>query len=124
VGLIAIYVLKFITLKLCGWLFHMSDITDSYSFIVFTTNKVIGIVLLPFIILLAFTTGPFQQGIFTLSITVVAALFLYRFYLSFATIEGRLKISFFHFLLYLIGFEIVPLLLINKLLFRFLGETS
>jgi hypothetical protein len=124
VGLAIIYLLKFITLKICGWLFHMTDVTDSYTFVVFTTNKIIGIALLPFIILLAFTTGPFQQGIFTLSITVVVALFLYRFYLSFATIERQLKISFFHFLLYLIGFEIIPLLLINKLLFRFLGESS
>lgn len=123
-GLMAIYIIKFITLKLCGWLFRMSDVTNSYTFIVFTTNKIIGITLLPFIILLAFTTGPFQQGLFTLSITVVAALFLYRFYLSFVTIEGKLKISFFHFVLYLVGFEIVPLLLINKLLFKFLGETS
>jgi hypothetical protein len=123
-GLIVIYILKFITLKLCGWLFHMSDVTDAYTFIVFTTNKIIGIALLPFIILLAFTTGPFQQGILTLSIIVVVALFLYRFYLSFATIERQLKISFFHFLLYLLGFEIVPLLLINKLLFRFLGESA
>lgn len=122
-GLMAIYLVKFITLKLCGWLFHMSDVTDSYTFIVFTTNKIIGIALLPFIILLSFTAGPFQQGIFTLSITVVVALFLYRFYLSFATIERQLKISFFHFLLYLVGFEMVPLLLINKLLFRFLGES-
>ena len=123
-GLAAIYLVKFITLKICGWLFHMSDVTDSYTFVVFTTNKIIGIALLPAIILLAFTTGAFQQAIFTLSITVVVALFLYRFYLSFATIERHLKISFFHFLLYLIGFEIVPLLLINKLLFRFLGESS
>lgn len=123
-GLMAIYVVKFLTLKLCGWLFRMSDVTDSYSFVVFTTNKIIGITLLPFIILLAFTTGPFQQGLFTLSLVGVAALFLYRFYLSFATIEGKLNISFFHFLLYFVGFEIVPLLLINKLLFRFLGESS
>lgn len=124
IGLAAIYILKLITLKLCGWLFRMSDVTDSYTFIVFTTNKIIGITLLPFIILLAFTTGPFQQALFTMSIGVVGLLFLYRFYLSFTTIEGRLKISFFHFLVYLIGFEIIPLLLINKLLFRFLGESS
>jgi hypothetical protein len=123
-GLVAIYLIKFITLKLCGWLFRMSDVTDSYTFIVFTTNKIIGIALLPFVILLAFTSGPFQQGVLTLSIVLVVALFLYRFYLSFATIERQLKISFFHFLLYLIGLEIVPLLLINKLLFKFLGETS
>jgi len=123
-GLIAIYLLKFITLKVCGWLFRMSDVTDAYTFVVFTTNKIIGIALLPFIILLAFTTGPFRQGILSLSILVVVLLFLYRFYLSFATIERKLKISFFHFLLYLVGLEIVPLLLINKLLFRFLGESS
>jgi hypothetical protein len=123
-GLVAIYLIKFITLKLCGWLFRMSDVTDSYTFIVFTTNKIIGIALLPFVILLAFTSGPFQQGVLTLSIVIVVALFLYRFYLSFATIERQLNISFFHFLLYLIGLEIVPLLLINKLLFKFLGETS
>lgn len=122
-GLMAVYVVKFITLKLCGWLFHMSDVTDAYTFVVFTTNKIIGIALLPFIILLSFTSGPFQEGIFTLSILVVLLLFLYRFYLSFATIERKLKISLFHFLLYLVGFEIVPLLLINKLLFRFLGES-
>jgi hypothetical protein len=122
-GLVAIYLIKFITLKLCGWLFRMSDVTDSYTFIVFTTNKIIGIALLPFVILLAFTSGPFQQGVLTLSIVIVVALFLYRFYLSFATIERQLNISFFHFLLYLIGLEIVPLLLINKLLFKFLGET-
>lgn len=122
-GLVAIYMLKFVTLKLCGWLFRMLDVTDAYTFVVFTTNKIVGIALLPFIILLAFTTGPFQQGILTLSIFVVALLFLYRFYLSFVTIERQLKISFFHFLLYLVGFEIIPLLLINKLLFRFLGES-
>lgn len=122
-GLIGIYMLKFLALKICGWLFHMSDVTDAYTFIVFTTNKIIGIALLPFIVLLSFTAGPFQKALFALSITVVAALFLYRFYLSYVTIERQLKISFFHFLLYLLGFEIVPLLLINKLLFRFLGES-
>ncbi|MBO9682887.1 MAG: hypothetical protein J7502_09515, partial [Flavisolibacter sp.] len=33
-------------------------------------------------------------------------------------------VGFFHFLLYLLAFEVIPLLLINKLLFSFLGETS
>ena len=123
-GLICIYIIKFLVLKICGWLFHMSDVTDAYVFIVFATNKIMGIALLPFIVLLAFTNGPFQQGLFALSVIVVVALFLYRFFLSFVTIERQLKISAFHFFVYLIGFEIVPLLLINKLLFRFLGESA
>ncbi len=123
-ALVMVYLIKFVTLQICGWLFHISDVTDAYTFVVFTTNKVIGIALLPFVVLLAFTNGPFQQAIFTLSVTIVVVLFGYRFYLSYVTIERQLKISFFHFLLYLVAFEIVPLLLINKLLFRFLGDNT
>ena len=120
-GLVAIYVVKFITLKISGWLFNLTTVTDAYSFIVFNTNKILGIALLPFIVLLSFSVGIVQQFSLTLSLTVVGCLFLYRYYLSFVTVQSGLKINIFNFLLYLIAFEIVPLLLINKLLFRFLN---
>lgn len=123
-GLTLVYVVKFITLKITGWIFRLSDATDAYTFIVFTTNKIIGVALLPFIILLSFTTGTAQQAIIALSLMCVGALFLYRYYLSFTSIQRTVRINFFHFILYLAAFEIIPLLLINKLLFRILGESS
>jgi hypothetical protein len=120
-GLAAIYIVKFITLKLSGWLFNLTTVTDAYTFIVFNTNKIIGIALLPFIVLLSFSIGVLQQFSVTLSLILVGCLFLYRYYLSFITVQSGLKINIFHFLLYLVAFEIVPLLLINKLLFKFLN---
>lgn len=120
-GLACIYLVKFITLKICGWLFKLSDAINAYIFIVFTTNKIIGITLLPLIVLLTFTNGVFNTAIFNLSFLLVSLLFLYRFYLSYASIQRQLSVQFLHFVLYLCAFEIIPLLLINKLLFQFLS---
>lgn len=118
-GLLIIYAVKFILLKLFGWMLRASEATDTYIFIVFTTNKVIGILLLPFIIGLAFMSGDTYQAVFFLSICLLVLVFVYRFYLSYVSVQKQIKINLFHFVLYLLAFEIVPLLLINKLLVRF-----
>jgi hypothetical protein len=123
-GLIAIYGVKYVSLKFFGWIFQVSEAIESYIFIVFATNKVIGICLLPFLVMLAFTYGVINQTAMTLSIIVVLALLAYRFFLSYVSIRRQIRISFLHFFLYLCAFELIPLLLINKLLFRFLGERS
>ena len=120
VGLAAIYFVKFVSLKLCGWLFRLSETTGAYSFIVFTSNKIVGIALLPFIVLLSFTNGMLYQVSLTLSIIIVALLFAYRFFLSYVAVHKQVRIDFFHFILYLLAFEIAPLLLINKALLDFL----
>jgi hypothetical protein len=121
IGLILIYSIKFLFLKIFGWLFKITQATDTYIFIVFTTNKIISIFLIPFIIIMAFSTGTVRQSALALSLLIVGFFFLYRFYLAFVSTHRYIKIKFFHFLLYLIAFEIVPLLLINKLLFQLLG---
>jgi hypothetical protein len=123
-GLVSIYLVKFISLKFIGWIFQVSPSTDSYIFIVFTTNKIIGIALLPFLVILAFTYGLITEAAMSLSLMVVCGLIAYRFFLSYISIRGQIRISFFHFVLYLLAFEVIPLLLINKLLFSFVGETS
>lgn len=123
-GLAVLYGGKFLLLKFFGWVFQQAEATDTYIFVVFSTNKILGIALLPFTILLAFTYGTVTTAAVTLSIIVVVALFLYRFFLSYISINRAVNINFFHFLLYLAAFEIIPLLLINKLLFTILREIS
>ena len=124
VGLTLVYIVKFITLKISGWLFKLSFATDVYTFIVFTTNKIMGIALLPFIILISFTSGTLLQTSVIFSLILVGGLFLYRYFLSYVSLHRQVKINFFHFLLYLLAFEIGPLLLINKVLLQLLGENS
>ena len=118
-GLLVVYSIKYITLKIFGWILHMSEATDNYIFIVFTTNKIIGIALLPFIVGLAFMSGDSYSVVFFLSIGMLALLFVYRFYLSYVSVQKQIRINFFHFIIYLVALEIAPLLLINKLLLRF-----
>jgi len=112
----AIYVVKFIGLKITGWLFNVSNATDSYIFIVFIVNKVMSIFLLPFLLLLAFTPEPIYGSAIYLSWFGIGLLLIYRFILSYAAIRKEVKLNSFHFVLYILSFEVVPLLLIYKLL--------
>lgn len=115
-GLAVIYFGKFIGLKVIGWLLNMQKAADGYIFIVFIINKVIGIFLIPFLMLIAFANEPVYSISLVLSWVTIGALLLYRFILGFATIRNEVRFNLFHFFLYLCAFEIVPLLLIYKLL--------
>jgi hypothetical protein len=111
-----IYFAKFIGLKITGWLFNLKEATDSYIFIVFIINKMLGIMLLPFLLLLAFAREPLYSGVLVLSWVAIALLLIYRFILSYQAVRKEVKLNSFHFILYVFAFELIPLLLIYKLL--------
>ncbi|MBI1343008.1 MAG: DUF4271 domain-containing protein [Terrimonas sp.] len=115
-GVAIIYLAKFSSLKLAGWLFNLSSQTDDYTFIVFMINKAIGIFLLPCLILIIFCKPGLSNSVLTLSWLGIGFMFLYRLYLSFQIARNRVSVNLFHFLLYILAFEIIPLLLIYKLL--------
>ncbi len=119
-GLSIIYFVKFIGLKIAGWLLNLKDAADSYIFIVFIVNKVIGIFLLPFVILLAFTDGLVFSTSLLLSWCGLGILFLYRFILAYSALRNQVRFNLFHFLLYFCAFELAPLLLIYRLLLLFI----
>jgi hypothetical protein len=116
VALAVIYVIKFLSLKFFGWLFNIRETTDGYIFIVFMINKIIGIYVLPFLILLAFTDKNIYQVAFALSYIGIFGLLGYRFILSYGLVRTQIRVNPFHFFLYLCAFEFVPLLLIYKAL--------
>jgi hypothetical protein len=114
--LAVIYLIKFFGLKLSGTIFNISDTTNAYIFIVFMINKIIGICLLPCLVLLAFSDHDLYLIAFTLAYAGVFALVAYRFFLAYGLVRNQIRLNPFHFFLYLCAFEIVPLLLIYKLL--------
>lgn len=120
-ALAVLYLLKLLALKLIGWLLRLQAATDGYSFVVFTSNKIIGIVLLPFVVVLAFVQGPQATVVLTLALIAVGFLVLYRLVLSYQTVQRATRLPFIYFMLYLAAFEVAPLLLLNKLLLRFLA---
>ncbi len=119
-----VYLVKFIGLKMMGWIFNITEATDTYVFVVFLVNKLLGILLIPFLILLAFSDTPLIAVLVTLSFSVVVIFFGYRYFISYAPVRKEIKVSQFHFFLYLCAFEIIPLLLIYKVLLTFLERSS
>jgi hypothetical protein len=118
-GLAVIYSLKFVGIKVSGWLFNMNEAANTYNFVIFLINKVIGIFLLPFLVLLSFMQGTPYMVALVLSWCGVGMLVVYRFLLTYASIRKQVRFNPFHFFLYLCAFEIAPLLLIYKALIFF-----
>jgi hypothetical protein len=119
-----LYLLKYTILRITGWIFNLNRAVETYLFVVFMTNKIIGIFLLPFLVLISFS-GPIMTEIgITVSIIMICLFYVYRFIASYATLHKEIKISGLQFFLYLCAFEIAPLLLIYKVLVTYLEKAS
>ncbi|MDB5275145.1 MAG: hypothetical protein JWR61_100 [Ferruginibacter sp.] len=112
----AIYFLKYVSLKFTGWLSGYSNITNTYIFIIFLINKILGILLLPLIIVMAFSIPVLIKVSVMIAILLTALMFLLRFFRSYSLLQNQVKISAAHFMLYIAGVELMPLLLIYKAL--------
>lgn len=110
----AIYLLKFITLKFTGWVTGYKEVTNTYIFIIFLINKILGIVLLPFIVVMAFSVPILIKVSALTAILFTVLMFLLRFFRSYGLLQNQLKISQAHFIMYIVGIEIVPVLLIYR----------
>ncbi len=120
--LAAIYLVKFVVLKFIGWVFSISRATDIYIFIVFLVNKMLGIFLLPFLIVIIFSGQEWREVFITISLAMVFVLWGYRVLASYRPVRNEIKLTPFYFLLYLCAFEIAPLLLIYKVLLTYLEK--
>lgn len=116
------YIVKYAVIRFTGWVSGFSRESDAYVFIVFLVNKIIGVILLPVLLIMAFSKPPLSDVALTLSIIVIVAMFLLRFLRSYENLNKRLQVSRFHFFLYLAGVEILPLLIIYKAAMKYLPE--
>jgi len=120
--LAAIYLVKYVVLKFIGWVFSISRATDLYIFIVFLVNKMLGIFLLPFLIVIIFSGQEWREVFITISLAMVFVLLAYRVLASYRPVRNEIKLTPFYFFLYLCAFEIAPLLLIYKVLLTYLEK--
>ncbi|MBS1666758.1 MAG: DUF4271 domain-containing protein [Bacteroidetes bacterium] len=117
-----IYLGKFFVLKLSGWIFNVPKAADGYIFTVFMVNKILGIILIPIIIMISFC-GPLIAGIaIAISYLILGVLLIYRFATCFSALRNEIRISLFHYFIYLCAFEIAPLLLIYKVVLTYLEK--
>lgn len=120
----AIFLSKHILLSIAAWLFPVEKEVQRYNFLVVIFNCVLGLFLMPFNFLLAFSTNSkepseisdsysFFLAFWTLGL--VAIFYVYRAFRSTGIGSKFLADNQFHFLLYLCAVEIAPVLLLIKL---------
>ncbi len=116
--LACIYGGKFLFIRFSGWVFRADEAASNYIFIVFLVNKIIGIVVIPLLLLLAFADAAAVNVIVTVCGSVCILLLLYRYVMILSFLRNKLKINPFHFFIYLCTVEVLPMLIIYKLLFN------
>lgn len=118
---IIIYLVKYILLRFSGWLFGQPEIMDGYIFTLYLINKIMGIILLPFILILAFSSPLLAKITLDISIFIIILLFVYRYFRVYSMAESHITFSKFHFFIYLCSFEVAPVLILGKLVFIWLN---
>lgn len=114
VAAFVIFLSKHIFLNIAGWLFPVEKEVQRYNFLVVIFNCVLGLFLLPFNFLLAFSAeGKPFLAFWTLGLVLI--FYLYRAIRSAGISSKFLADNQFHFLLYLCAVEIAPVLLLVKL---------
>jgi|688.fasta_scaffold11366_3 hypothetical protein len=109
-----VYLGKYFILLFTGWLTGFKQEAGTYLFIVFLFNKILSLFLLPLAVVIAFAETSIAQIGLMISFILIGLWLLLRFYRSYSLLQHRLKVSSFHFFLYVIGIEILPILLIYK----------
>lgn len=116
VSLGAIYFLKYFSLRVTGWLTGYNTAAGTYLFIIFLINKILGVLLIPFVIVVGFGKDILRFPAVLVSLLVIALMFLLRFLRSYSLLRKDIKVSRWHFFIYILGVEILPLFLIYKTL--------
>ncbi|MFT4092385.1 MAG: DUF4271 domain-containing protein [Niabella sp.] len=113
-GISLIYIGKYFTIRFIGWVFGIGKLADNYIFIIFLVNKILALFLIPLIIIIALSNKELSTVAWTLSWLVISGLLFYRYFSAVGLIRKEGGISFFHFLLYICAFEILPTIVIYK----------
>ncbi|QEC71196.1 DUF4271 domain-containing protein [Arachidicoccus ginsenosidivorans] len=120
--LTGVYLVKYLVILLSGWVFGAPIAATIYNQVVFSINKIIGLLLLPATLLISYGTDQTLGQVLTAVLVIISILLIYRYIASFLLIKGKLKVSAFHFILYLCAVEIIPLLLVYKVLLTNIGR--
>lgn len=110
-----IYIGKYFIIQIAGWISGFKQEAVSYTFLIFLVNKLLAMVLLPATCVLIFSK--YDIGIFAYNISLLAVgiFYLLRCFRSYDIFENKLNLGKFHFLLYILAVEFIPVMLVFKI---------
>jgi len=118
-AILLIYVLRHIFLSFISSSFPIQKEVSLYGFTIQSFNLFIGIVLIPLNLIIAFGPEKIAVSLIYLTIVIVGLLLTLRAFRGLLIASRWISGNIFHFLLYLCAFEILPILLLIKVIGRF-----
>jgi hypothetical protein len=118
ISVLLTWFIKNLALNFIGVLFKNQLILSDYMQINFIFNMVTGLILLPFIIFSVYMS--FSYLIYA-AVVVWLLIYFYRFVRELFTGLSYTNFSLFSRILYLCTFEIIPFLVVTKLIMSYLG---
>lgn len=114
-GICSMYIAKHTVLYLFAQIFPVSKVIKTYNFIILTTGILVGLILMPLNIFIAYVPDSMQSILIYITLGFLGFAFLVRS-LRGLMVAGPFVVSDkFHFLLYLCTVELAPLFIIIKL---------
>ena len=114
VAIFFIYGIKFLFSKILFFVFNDSTLSSEYIFNVSLYNNLLGILLLPLLSIVYFTTISFNSAVLYLFVPSIAIVFLMRV-LRLIVIGNSKGISFLYIFLYICTLEILPLVVMYRI---------
>jgi hypothetical protein len=108
-----VYLVKILFIKILGFIFDKKEIVEKYIFTVFLVNQMLGLVFIPFVIFIAYSTQSkifgVENGLIYFGIIVLLLGFIVRIWKGVVSVWATEKYWFYLFL-YICTLEILPLL--------------
>ena len=111
--LVGIFFGRIVLINLTGLLFNRIRIFREYLYNIFIFNKLMGMIILPLLLFVVYTSGVLQGVFFWLTVFTVVLVVMMRLFRS-VIFSFKKDVSLFYMFLYLCALEIVPLVLLYK----------
>ncbi len=115
-GSITLFLLKHLILGVLALIFPIEKEIGRYLFLLVVFGSVLGMVLAPVNIFLAYGNAKLHENIIWGTLGLVAVVYLYRSFRGVWIANRFMDLNKFHFLMYICSVEIAPLLVFGKLI--------
>ncbi len=116
------YLFKFLIIRLSGLLFRVKNAARNYIFVSSLTNKIFSVLVMPFLLLLAFAPIVTAEVLSTLITSLFILIQLYSYALLFSFVQRNLKVNLLSFFIYLCIVEVLPMIILYKYFFNPIGN--
>lgn len=112
---LGLYLLKYFCVKTLAWIFEQREAAAQYLFNQSIVSEFTSILLFPICIIMIIKGGTSDKILLPIAMGIILLSLAYRYVRGFGGVKKYTQNHFFHFLLYICAFEIIPFLVFLRI---------